>query len=270
MTRWLDHLPGPAPDTLWHLLDHADREALLRSGTVRAMPRGTRLSTEGSPPDQVWVLLSGRVEVFRDDVAGHRTVLALLDLAGSAPDSVVVRVTQQRLADIVSAALVSVTRTLDELRDLSAINTHRVDRAAVELGTAAGRVRRPATRPRWTIGRRRRESRRRSSRTRSGRRRSGSSRVVPEVRRVLGAVVTTVLAVRHGGFSSGAGPTGERVSRRAGNGQRTAPGRRGSLSPPPAPPAVAGTGRDDHRMTGNRIAAVHHPAGPLTASFHMG
>lgn len=171
------------------------------------MPRGTQLSTEGSPPDQVWVLLSGRVEVFRDDVAGHRTVLAirgagdvigelsaidglemsatavathhgsalvlpadrfatlcrqrqtlaravttavmrrlrdsdegrirlradvrdrtvlaLLDLAGSAPGPVLIRVTQQRLADIVSAALVSVTRALDELRDLGAINTHR-------------------------------------------------------------------------------------------------------------------------------------------------
>lgn len=207
MTRWSDPLPDPTPDTLWHLLDDADREALLGSGTVRAMPRGTQLSTEGSPPDQVWVLLSGRVEVFRDDVAGHRTVLAirgagdvigelsaidglemsatavatqhgsalvlpadrfatlcrqrqtlagavttavmrrlrdsdegrirlradvrdrtvlaLLDLAGSATGRVVVRVTQQRLADIVSAALVSVTRALDELRDLGAINTHR-------------------------------------------------------------------------------------------------------------------------------------------------
>lgn len=207
MTRWPDPLPDAEPGTLWHRLDDADREALRQAGAIRAMPRGTQLSTEGSRPDQVWLLLSGRVEVSRDDSAGHRTVLAvrragdvigelsaldglamsatavatqpgsalvlpadrfaalcrqrptlaravttnvmrrlrdsdegrirlradvrdrtvlaLLDLAGVAPAPVVVRVTQQRLADLVAAALVSVTRALDELRDLDAIETHR-------------------------------------------------------------------------------------------------------------------------------------------------
>ena len=54
-----------------------------------------------------------------------RTVLALLDLAGPGTRPVQVRITQQRLADMVSAALVSVTRVLDELRDQGAITTNR-------------------------------------------------------------------------------------------------------------------------------------------------
>jgi hypothetical protein len=34
-------------------------------------------------------------------------------------------VTQQRLADLVSAALISITRALDDLRELGAIRTNR-------------------------------------------------------------------------------------------------------------------------------------------------
>jgi CRP/FNR family cyclic AMP-dependent transcriptional regulator len=207
MTPWRDPLPDARPGTFWGLLDDADRQALATAGTVRAVPRGTQLSTEGNPPGQVWVLLAGRVEVFRDDPAGHRTVLAiratgdvigelsaidgllmsatsvvtqpgsalvlaadrfaalwrqrqtlaravttavvrrlrdsddgrirqradvrdrtvlaLLDLAGPGTRPVVLRMTQQALADLVSAALISVTRTLDDLRELGAISTTR-------------------------------------------------------------------------------------------------------------------------------------------------
>jgi CRP/FNR family cyclic AMP-dependent transcriptional regulator len=207
MIQWRDPLPDAPPSTFWGLLDAADRRTVVAAGAVRNVPRGTKLSTEGHRPDQVWVLLSGRVEVFRDDPAGHRTVLAirgmgevigemsaidglpmsatsiatedgtalvlsadrfaavcrqrptvgrvvttaavhrlrasdegrvrqradvrdrtvlaLLDLAGPAAGPVVIRMTQQGLADLVSAALISVTRTLDELRDLGAIRTSR-------------------------------------------------------------------------------------------------------------------------------------------------
>jgi CRP/FNR family transcriptional regulator, cyclic AMP receptor protein len=207
MTQWRDPLPDASPSTFWGLLEAADRRAVIAAGAVRDVPRGTALSTEGHRPDQVWVLLSGRVEVSRDDPAGHRTVLAirasgdvigelsaidgrpmsatsvatedgsalvlsadrfaavcrqrptvgrvvttavmhrlrasddgrvrqradvrdrtvlaLLDLAGPGAGLVVIPMTQQQLADLVSAALVSVTRTLDELRDLGAISTGR-------------------------------------------------------------------------------------------------------------------------------------------------
>jgi CRP/FNR family transcriptional regulator, cyclic AMP receptor protein len=207
MTPWRDPLPHASADAFWGLLQHDDRVALVGAGSERRLSRGDTLCREGSPPDQVWLLLSGRAEVFRDDPAGHRTVLAirsagdlvgelsaidgrrmsatvvamepgralalsagrfaalwsirptlaravttaimhrlrasdesrvrqradvrdrtvlgLLDLAGPAAGPVTVAVTQQRLADLVSAALVSVTRALDELRDLGVIGTHR-------------------------------------------------------------------------------------------------------------------------------------------------
>jgi CRP/FNR family transcriptional regulator, cyclic AMP receptor protein len=207
MTPWRDPLPRAPERTFWSLLDEADRKALATAGAVRRVATGTRLAEEGSPPDQVHVLLSGRAEVFRLDPAGHRTVLAirtagdvlgelsaidglpmsatavalepgaalvvaatrfaalwrerrtlaqavttavmyrlrasddsrirqradvrdrtvlaLLDLAGPGTGPALVRITQQRLADLVSAALVSVTRTLDELREQGAIRTAR-------------------------------------------------------------------------------------------------------------------------------------------------
>jgi CRP-like cAMP-binding protein len=200
-------VPNSSPGSFWSLLDEADRQALAAAGTVRPLPRGTTLSQEGHGPHQVWLLRSGRVEVFRDDPAGHRTVLAirsagdligelsaidghmmsatsvaiedgsvlvlpadrfsalwrdrptlarvvttavmhrlrasddgrvrqradvrdrtilaLLDLAGPGAGPVSVRITQQGLADLVSAALISVTRALDELRELGHVVTAR-------------------------------------------------------------------------------------------------------------------------------------------------
>jgi CRP-like cAMP-binding protein len=207
MASWRDPLPDADSRTFWGLLAEADRQALVEAGTLRGLRPGTTLSEEGRGPDQVHVLLSGRVEVFRDDPAGHRTVLAmrtagdvigelsaidglpmsatsvvlepgcalalgadrfatlwrqrptlaratttavvhrlrasddgrirqradvrdrtvltLLDLAGSGTGPALVRITQQRLADLVSASLVSVTRTLDELRGDGVIATNR-------------------------------------------------------------------------------------------------------------------------------------------------
>jgi CRP-like cAMP-binding protein len=199
------------------LLEPADRQALLEAGSVRRIAPGARLSEEAHAPDQVHVLLSGLVEVFRDDPAGHRTVLAirtagdmigdlsaidgmamsatsvvrepgsalvlaadrfsalwrqrqtlaravttavmyrlrasddgrirqradvrdrtvltLLDLAGPGVGSAVVHITQQRLADLVSASLVSVTRALDGLRDEAVITTSR---GRIEITDRAG------------------------------------------------------------------------------------------------------------------------------------
>lgn len=207
MTPWRDPLPDPAPGTFWAALAEPDRRHLTAAGAVRPLARGTVLSREGHRSAEVWVVLTGRVEVFRDDPAGHRTtlsvcrpgdvlgemsaldgwpasastaalepaaalavpagrfaaacrerpgiswpvllgvvgrlrasddkrvrqrsdvrervVLALLDLAGTAPGPVVLRLTQQHLADLVSAALVSVTRSLDELRAAGAVVTGR-------------------------------------------------------------------------------------------------------------------------------------------------
>ena len=207
MTPWRDPLPDPATGTFWAALTEPDRRHLAAVGAVRRLPRGTVLSREGHRSDLVWVVLAGRIEVFRDDPAGHRTalsvcrpgdvigemsaldgrpasattaaleaaaaltvpvgrfaaacrerpgvswpvllgvvrrlraaddkrvrqrsdvrdrvVLALLDLAGSAPGPVVLRLTQQHLADLVSAALISVTRSLDELREAGLVVTGR-------------------------------------------------------------------------------------------------------------------------------------------------
>ena len=207
MAPWPDPLPGAEDRTFWGLLQQADRQRLAAESALRSLRGGEVLAQEGHEPNQVHVLLSGRVEVFRDHPAGHRTVLAirtagdligelsaidrlpmsatcvalepgsalmiaadrfaalwrehntvaqavttavmlrlrasdegrirqradvrdrtvlaLLDLAGAGTRPVQVRITQQRLADMVSAALVSVTRVLDELRDQGAITTNR-------------------------------------------------------------------------------------------------------------------------------------------------
>lgn len=207
MTPWRDPLPDPTTGTFWAALTEPDRRHLAEAGAVRRAPRGTVLSREGHRSDRVWVVLTGRIEVFRDDLAGHRTalsvcrpgdvigemsaldgrpasattaaledaaaltvpvgrfaaacrerpgvswpvllgvvrrlraaddkrvrqrsdvrdrvVLALLDLAGTGPGPVVLRLTQQHLADLVSAALISVTRSLDELREAGVVVTGR-------------------------------------------------------------------------------------------------------------------------------------------------
>ena len=63
----------------------------------------------------------------RTDVL-HRTARILARLAAEAPSTgrpVVLRLTQQDLADMVPAALASVTRALDELRRVGAVSTGR-------------------------------------------------------------------------------------------------------------------------------------------------
>ncbi|HSV64694.1 MAG TPA: Crp/Fnr family transcriptional regulator [Mycobacteriales bacterium] len=208
--RWRDPLPQAAA-TFWGSLAAADRLALYATGTVRSFARGWLLCREGHEPAGVFVIYSGGVEVYRDDPAGHRTVLArrgpgdligeisavdgrtmsatvsvieptaalvvapsrfadlcrsrpqiawlvlesavarlrdsdthraghrtdirqrtirsLLELAERDPvardQPVVLRLTQQDLADAVPAALVSVTRVLEELRHDGAISTGR-------------------------------------------------------------------------------------------------------------------------------------------------
>jgi len=207
MTRWRDPLPQAPAGSFWASLDTADRRALAEAGTLRRLSRGTVLIREGQLAEQVWMLLTGQVEVFRDTPTGRRTtlsihragdviaevsaidggpsrataralengsalvlpaarfsaicqqrpslgwlvttalmhrlrvseekrvrqrvevrdrtVLALLDLAAPSTGPATVRITQQALADLVSASLVSVTRALEELRQVGAVATRR-------------------------------------------------------------------------------------------------------------------------------------------------
>jgi CRP/FNR family transcriptional regulator, cyclic AMP receptor protein len=210
---WRDPLAGALPSTFWGSLPAADRAALTAAGTVLRFPPDHRLCRQDLDTGRVFLIFTGEVEVFRDDHAGQRTVLArrgpgdiigelaavdrapasatvvtmtgtvalvitvrrfvevckarpeltwlvlqsavtrlrasdthrtrlrsdvrtrtimiLLDLAESqAPDAspetpVTLRVSQQDLADMVSASLVSVTRVLEELRGLGAASTGR-------------------------------------------------------------------------------------------------------------------------------------------------
>ena len=210
---WSDPLPDAAAATFWGALGTDDRRALQATGEVRRFVRGSVLCQQGSEPGQVFLIHSGRVEVCRDDPAGHRIVLAhrvpgdiigelsaidhgpmsatvntidsttslviaasrfaalcqtrprlawvllkntvarlrdsdahrsqhradvrrrtimcLLELAEADPQgrrigqAIELQLTQQGLADMVSASLVSVTRTLEELRRLGAVSTGR-------------------------------------------------------------------------------------------------------------------------------------------------
>ncbi|MGH4016309.1 MAG: Crp/Fnr family transcriptional regulator [Pseudonocardiaceae bacterium] len=211
--QWRDPLPNAAATTFWGSLGTEDRRALDAAGEVRRLVRGTVLCRQGHEPGQVFLIYSGRVEVFRDDPTGHRIVLArrgpgdiigelsaidrgsmsatvnaidpttslviaasrfatlcqtrpriawlllkntvarlrdsdahrsqyradvrqrtimcLLELAESDAQgshigqTISLRLTQQDLADMVSASLVSVTRALEELRRLGALSTGR-------------------------------------------------------------------------------------------------------------------------------------------------
>ncbi len=85
-----------------------------------------------------WLLLKNTVARLRDsdthrsqhraDVR-RRTIMCLLELAdaqdSNAGQAIVLRLTQQNLADMVPASLVSVTRALEELRRLGALTTGR-------------------------------------------------------------------------------------------------------------------------------------------------
>lgn len=211
--QWRDPLPNAGAATFWGSLGAEDRRALDIAGGVRRFVRGAMLCRQGHEPAHVFLIYTGRVEVFLDDPAGHRTVLArrgpgdiigelsaidrrpvsatvsavdpatslviaasrfaalcqtrpwitwlllkntvarlrdsdahrnhyradvrrrtimcLLELAE--PDAqgrptgqtIALRLTQQDLADMVLASLVSVTRALEELRRLGALSTGR-------------------------------------------------------------------------------------------------------------------------------------------------
>lgn len=211
--QWGDPLPNAAAATFWGSLGVEDRRALNATGEVRRFIRGAALCRQGHEPASVFLIYAGRVEVSRDDPAGHRTVLAwrgpgdvigelsaidqrpssatvnaldpamslviaasrfaalcqtrpqiawlllrntvarlrnsdahrsqyradvrrrtimcLLELAEpdtqdrTAGQAISLRITQQGLADMVSASLVSVTRALEELRRLDALSTGR-------------------------------------------------------------------------------------------------------------------------------------------------
>jgi len=204
---------GPVGVPFWKSLGGDDRDAVRLAGRTRRFARDEVLCRQGQQPAEVFVLLSGQVEVFQDDRAGHRTVLArrgagdvigelsaldghrmsatvtaveptaalavpasrftelcrtrpeigwlvttnvvtrlrdsdthrtqhrgtvrdrtvlaLLELVGGASArppgarSVELHLTQQALADMVSASLVSVTRVLDELRGDGTVWTRR-------------------------------------------------------------------------------------------------------------------------------------------------
>lgn len=211
--QWRDPLPQAAAATFWGSLDSEDRQALDVTGEVRRFVPGAVLCRQGNGPGQVFLVYTGRVEVFLDDQMGHRTVLTrrgpgdiigelsaidlgptsatvsaidsttslvvpagrfaalcqsrpriawlllrntvarlrdsdvhrgqyradvrrrtvmrLLELAETdtqdheASRRVSLRLTQQDLADMVSASLVSVTRALEDLRRLGAVSTGR-------------------------------------------------------------------------------------------------------------------------------------------------
>jgi CRP/FNR family cyclic AMP-dependent transcriptional regulator len=98
-------VPADRFSTLWR-----QRPTLARAVTTAVMHR-LRASDDGHVRQ-------------RADVR-HRTTLALLDLAGLGAGPASVRITQQGLADLVSAALISVTRALDELRNSGHVVTTR-------------------------------------------------------------------------------------------------------------------------------------------------
>lgn len=91
-------------------------------------------------PRLAWVLLKNTVARLRDSDAHRsqhradvrrRTIMCLLELAEAdvqgrrTGQAMALRLTQQDLADMVSASLVSVTRSLEELRRLGAVSTGR-------------------------------------------------------------------------------------------------------------------------------------------------
>lgn len=107
---------------------------LAEDGTVLVLTAARFAAVCQERPALCWLLLTGVVGRFRASVEGRgrlradvrdRVVLALIDAAGDATGPVVLRTTQQQLADSVSASLVSVTRALDELRAAGAVTTGR-------------------------------------------------------------------------------------------------------------------------------------------------
>ncbi len=53
--------------------------SLAAAGTQRRYPKRTLLFQEGDPSDDLYVLLSGRVEVYLSDADGHRIVIDILE-----------------------------------------------------------------------------------------------------------------------------------------------------------------------------------------------
>ena len=74
--QWCDPLPNAAATTFWGSLGAEDRSALDAAGEVKLFSRGAALCHQGYEPAHVFVVYSGRVEVFLDNPAGYRTVLA--------------------------------------------------------------------------------------------------------------------------------------------------------------------------------------------------
>lgn len=73
--QWRDPLPNAAAETFWGALGTEDRRALDAAGDVRRFGRDAALCRQGHEPGHVFLIYTGRVEVFLDDPAGHRTVL---------------------------------------------------------------------------------------------------------------------------------------------------------------------------------------------------
>ncbi|HEY0636859.1 MAG TPA: Crp/Fnr family transcriptional regulator [Pseudonocardiaceae bacterium] len=76
MTAWRDPLPGAPPATFWGSLRPDDREALAGAGTFHQLGAAETLCHENERVGRVFLVMTGGVEVFRDDGAGHRVVLA--------------------------------------------------------------------------------------------------------------------------------------------------------------------------------------------------
>ncbi|MFN0316228.1 MAG: Crp/Fnr family transcriptional regulator [Burkholderiales bacterium] len=60
------------------LFDDRDLEALTAAGTVRSYPKHTLLIQEGDRSDQLYVVLSGRLQVFLSDSDGKEIVIDTL------------------------------------------------------------------------------------------------------------------------------------------------------------------------------------------------
>ncbi len=76
MPQWRDPLPDAATTTFWGSLRPPDREALAAAGTLSRFTAGEPLCHEHLYSGRVFLIQHGVVEVFRDDPAGHRIVLA--------------------------------------------------------------------------------------------------------------------------------------------------------------------------------------------------
>lgn len=112
--RWHDPASRLGSSGFWSGLTIEDRTLIISCGTIQEFAQSEYLCREWNRSGPVYLLLAGQVEVFREDVNGGRTVLAIRrpgDLIGemSALDGVPASATARTLTPV-SALVVSARR----------------------------------------------------------------------------------------------------------------------------------------------------------------